>query len=300
MLAAMRFLTVFAVLWAAFSVIPAEAKPESSPEFHGVKSMKNITPVGLKPFSMTMTSDSDLFLVPHSKNIQGAVVTTNGIIKKRFTIPGDKYTFCIARYGHTIFLAGFANNVIHVMTESGDYITTMHTGVGMIFAVEATESALLVSDMMESIIHKLTFDSNYNITDQQVFIRYPGMTPNTIRVWNDRIYISSPLTFHVEVFSVSSGNHLFTVGSSSSKKEKFSPRDFTMDTEGRMYVVDAMWKKHPGKRVLVFDKDGKFIRVLLTREDYLPMKAMAIMLCLYENHLYITTSEDKLFDFELA
>lgn len=262
--------------------------------------MKNITPVGLSPFTMTMTSDGDLFLVPHSRNKQGAIVTTNGIIKKRFTIPGDKHTFCIARYGHTIFLAGFANNVIHVMTDSGDYVTTMNTGIGRIFAVEATESALLVSDMMESIIHKLTFDSNYNITDQQVFIRYPGMTPNTIRIWNDRIYISSPLTFHVEVFSVSSGNHLFTVGSHGSAGWKFSPRDFTFNTEGRMYVVDASWEKHPGKRVLVLDKDGKFIRVLVTREDYLLMKAMPIMLCLYDNHLYITTVEDKLFDFELV
>ncbi len=85
--------------------------------------------------------------------------------------------------------------------------------------------------------------------------------PFGIAVWRGRVYVSDTLKREVLVFDVA-GGRFFEIGTEA-PGELAKPMGLAVDRDGNLYVCDASLKQ-----VLVYDRDGRFLRYLGRPEDF--------------------------------
>jgi DNA-binding beta-propeller fold protein YncE len=87
-------------------------------------------------------------------------------------------------------------------------------------------------------------------------------TPGGLRIYNDKVYVTDIRKSRVYVFDLA-GKKLLEIGKMGTKPGEFrAPNAVTVDKEGNIYVVDT-----GNHRVQVFDKNGKFLRIINGSQD---------------------------------
>jgi len=87
-------------------------------------------------------------------------------------------------------------------------------------------------------------------------------SPGGLRIYGDKLYVTDIKKCQVLVFDLK-GNKLLEIGRMGiNPGELRAPNAVTADRDGNIYVVDT-----GNQRVQVFDKDGKFLRIINGSED---------------------------------
>lgn len=87
-------------------------------------------------------------------------------------------------------------------------------------------------------------------------------TPGGLRIFDNKVYVTDIRKSKVYVFDLN-GKKLMEIGKMGLKEGEFrAPNAVTVDKEGNIYVVDT-----GNHRVQIFDKTGKFIRIINGSKD---------------------------------
>ena len=110
---------------------------------------------------MCGTSSGDLAIVEKFGR-RARIVTINGTLVRKLTVPGASKFFGIDRQADRLFIVDEGNKRIHVITEINTFIVSMYTDISEIRRIVVTNRTLYVA--ADPGLYKLTFDASYSIT----------------------------------------------------------------------------------------------------------------------------------------
>lgn len=218
------------------------------------------------------TSQGDIAIV-EKDGTRAAIITKHGQNVTNLIIPSVGHLWGVARKDSVLFITEEMVRVIHVINENGTYIKRMDSGLIHQHDIDISDNILWITTNGNG-VYKLTINENYDRVSLEQFV------PNSLKfnlpigltIQGYNVVVVCYDSHNVHTYDMTSSDLVYSMGGYGSAGGQLTyPQDVVVDSAGKMYVADV-----GNNRVVLFSETGQFISNLLTREDGLEGRPVAL------------------------